>query len=64
MGKLAGTVGGASIAATIAALGWPGAAMVIGLCVVILALLAWVVADHDRSQHLTMLFLALRGKRE
>lgn len=65
MGKLVGTVaGGGSVATLVATRGWPGAAMIVGLCVVILALTAWVVADRSRSNHLAMLILALRGRRK
>lgn len=64
MGKLAGAVGGGgSVAAIVAALGWPGAAMVIGLCIAVLALAAWVVADRSRSSHLAMLIIASRSRR-
>ncbi len=64
MGKLAGAVGGGgSVAAIVAALGWPGAAMIVGLCVVVLLLTAWVLADLGRSSRLAMLITALRGRR-
>jgi len=46
MGKLAGAVsGGGAVAAIVAAQGWPVAAMIVGLCVVVLFLTAWVLAD-------------------
>lgn len=62
MSKNASAIGGgSSVAAIVATLGWPGAAMIVGLCVVVLGLAAWVVADSSRSGNLVMLILALRG---
>ena len=64
MRKLAGAVGGGSAAAIVAALGWPGAAIIVGLVVAVLGMAAWVVADASRSSHLAMLIGAIRDKHD
>lgn len=66
MGRRAGFIGGGSLAVLIATLGWPIAALGTGLCVLILALIAWILDSPDRSSSLATVLLALRGigKRE
>jgi hypothetical protein len=62
--KALGTLGGTgSVAAAIAALGWPAVAVVIALTVTVLAMVAWVLADAGRTRHLAMVIQAAREKR-
>ena len=62
--KALGTASGTgSIAAAIAAVGWPAVAVVIGLTVTVLALTAWVLAGATHVYHLVMVIQSGRKRR-
>jgi hypothetical protein len=60
--KTAGAVGGlGSAAAVIAAVGWPGVAVVIALIALPLAGMLWVLNSLERCHRLVLVITAVRG---
>jgi predicted small integral membrane protein len=62
--RLAGATAGGGVLATMLAAGWVGAAVLLGVALLLVGAVCWVIADPDRPARLALLFTAWRGSRD